>query len=76
MGLKQEKAKLNTWQISWRLVWLDRAHYLLNAGLWVGVHAFPLLPGLVTKLIFDRLTGNAGLDRGFWLLIALLVGIG
>ena len=76
IGLKQDKTKLNTWQISWRLVWLDRARYLLNAGLWVGVHAFPLLPGLVTKLIFDRLTGNAGLDRGFWLLIALLVGIG
>ena len=67
---------MNTWKISWRLVGLFPGMYAVTAAIWIGVHLLPLLPGLVIKRIFDILTQDAGLDRSFWVLIALLVGIG
>lgn len=67
---------MNTWKLSWRLVALYPKAYSVNAVIWIGVHTLPLLPGLVIKGIFDRMSGDTGLEDGFWVLIALLVGIG
>ena len=67
---------MSTWNTSWRLVWHDPKNYLLNALMWTGVHAFPLLPGLVIRQIFNALTGEATLRWDYWALLALLVGIG
>jgi len=67
---------MNTWQASWRLVMLQPRQYLLASLLWAGVHLAPLLPGLITRELFNQLTGGAGLDTTYWILIGLLVGIG
>ena len=67
---------MNTWQASWRLVGLYPRRYIINACIWTVLHLLPLLPGLVIKAIFDRLVPGATLDSTFWMLIALLVGIG
>jgi ATP-binding cassette subfamily B protein len=71
-----KKLEMNTWQTSWRLVWMHPPRYLLNALLWAGVHSLPLVPGLIIRQLFNRLTDGAGLGWDFWTLIALLVGVG
>ena len=67
---------MNTWQTSWRPVWLHPPQYLLNAVLWAGVHTLPLVPGLIIRQLFNRLTDGATLGWDYWTLIALLVGVG
>lgn len=67
---------MNTWQASWRLIGLYPRQYVKNSLIWTVLHLLPLLPGLVIKAVFDRLVPGATLDSTFWMLIALLVGIG
>ena len=65
------------WWYLWRLARFRFGLYLLSAFL-VGVfYVLPLIPGLVLRLIFDRLSGSGPLDLGtsIWPLLALLVGI-
>ncbi len=70
------KLQMNTWQTSWRLVWMHPPQYLLNALLWTGVHTLPLVPGLIIRQLFNRLTDGATLGWDYQTLIALLVGVG
>ncbi|MBV7327808.1 ABC transporter ATP-binding protein/permease [Chloroflexi bacterium TSY] len=67
---------VNSWNASWRLVWHRPRRYLLNTLIWGFVMTAPLLPGLVTREVFNSLTGDAPALFGFWTLIALLVVIG
>lgn len=49
----------------------------LGSGLFASIlfYLFPLLPGLVVRQIFDRLTGSAPVSRSLATLLALLAGI-
>lgn len=49
----------------------------LGSGLFASTlfYLFPLLPGLVVRQIFDRLTGSAPVSRSLATLLALLAGI-
>ncbi|HEY3290957.1 MAG TPA: ABC transporter transmembrane domain-containing protein, partial [Anaerolineae bacterium] len=63
------------WWYLWRLARYRFWLYLLSAFL-VGVfYILPLLPGLVLRVLFDRLTASAQVDVNLWSLLALLVGI-
>lgn len=67
---------INTWNASWALVWHRPGRYFLNALIWGLVGVTPLLPGLVTREIFNALTGDAPALFGFWTLVAILAAIG
>ncbi|MCL4868826.1 MAG: ABC transporter ATP-binding protein/permease [Anaerolineae bacterium] len=67
---------MNTITASLKLIRQRPWLFALNAFLWMVIHTAMLWPGLVTKLIFDRITGNAAASFTIWALIALLVGIG
>lgn len=69
-------AGLPTWRYVARLV-RYRPWLYLTSGLLASVmfYLFPLLPGLVVKRVFDKLTGEAVVSLGLWTLLALLAGI-
>ncbi len=62
------------WYI-WRLATFRPLLYLLS-GLLASFmfYVFPLVPGLIVREFFDRLTGDARVGLGPWTLIALLIG--
>lgn len=66
---------MNIWQAGAGLIKDRPKLYILNALAWTAIHAVPLLPGLVTREIFNTLSGEATVDLGLWGLVALLVGI-
>ncbi len=74
--LGQPPLILNPWRYLWRLA-------MYRPGLWVtsGIFAstmfylFPLVPGLIVREFFDRLSGNAQAGLEVWSLLALLVAI-
>lgn len=47
-----------TLQSMWRLIRYRPMLYTLNAVLWIGVHLFPLLPGLIIQQFFNALSGH------------------
>ena len=67
---------LRPWRYLWRLA-------MYRPGLWVtsGIFAstmfylFPLVPGLIVREFFDRLSANAQAGLGVWSLLALLVAV-
>lgn len=67
---------LPTWRYVLRLATYRPAFYVASA-LFVNltIYLFPLLPGLVTRQIFNRLSGEAPVGGNLWTLLALLVGI-
>jgi ATP-binding cassette subfamily B protein len=67
---------MNTWQVCYRLLRNQPRSYLLNALMWGIFHAMPLLPALITRNIFNQLTGDAAVGWNIPTLLALLVGIG
>src|SRR5262245_8745269 len=66
---------MKTWQMMWHLVRFRPWLYLSSAMLWNLVFVLPLVPGLITREIFNRLTGNEQAGIGLWSLIALLVAV-
>jgi ATP-binding cassette subfamily B protein len=69
-------AGLPTWRYIVRLA-RYRPWLYLTSGLLASVmfYLFPLLPGLVVKRVFDKLTGEATVSLGLWALLALLAAI-
>jgi len=67
---------MNTWQACLQLMRNQRKLYLISALLWGTFHLMPLLPGLLTRAVLDKLTGNATVGWSIGTLLALLVGIG
>ncbi|MEM7125512.1 MAG: ABC transporter ATP-binding protein [Chloroflexota bacterium] len=67
---------VNTWTASWALIWHRPGRYILNAAMWALVGVTPLLPGFVTREVFNVLTGDTPALFGFWTLIAILAAIG
>lgn len=65
-----------TWRYIARLAryrpWLYALSGLLAS---VMFYLFPLLPGLVVKQVFDKLTGEGMVSLSLWTLLALLAGI-
>lgn len=66
---------MSTPQFMWALMRYRLWLYLSNVFLWIGVHTMPILPGLVTRSIFNKMTDSAGVTADLHGLIALLIGV-
>jgi ATP-binding cassette, subfamily B, bacterial len=64
---------MKTYHYIWRLITYRPWLYLANILFWAGVHASPMLPGLITRMFFDQLTGARPASFGLWGIIALLL---
>ena len=64
------------WRVLWRLACYRPLLYA-TSGLLASVmfYLVPLLPGLIVREAFDRLTDGAGMAEGPWLLVGLLAAI-
>lgn len=67
--------RMTTWSFVWRLITFRPWLYAINVLLWMAVHAFPMLPGLVTRSFFDELTEARSGGLSVWLIIALLMAV-
>jgi len=63
---------VTAWRALWRLIAYNRGGYGLNLFLWGLVWTLPLLTGLLTRAVFDRLAAPTA--PAIWWLLALLVG--
>lgn len=68
---------MKTYQHIRRLIAYRPWLYLSGVLLWTAIHVSPMLPGLVTRAFFDRMTGAHATvaGQGLWSLIALLIGV-
>jgi ATP-binding cassette subfamily B protein len=62
-------------RLIWRMIRYRPWLYLFNGVCWTAVHVLPLLVGLVTKLFFDSLTGDAPAGFDVTTVISLLVAV-
>ncbi len=69
-------SSINIWPFIGRLIRYGRGPFALHAVLQVFYLGSRVLPGLVEKAVFDRLTGAAPLAIGLGALIALYVSVG
>ncbi|HEY0738304.1 MAG TPA: ABC transporter ATP-binding protein [Herpetosiphonaceae bacterium] len=64
---------MNPFVASWRMMRWRPWLYTVSFALWVGFYLMPLAGGLITREIFNTLTGDAPATLGVWTLLALLV---
>ena len=63
---------MRTWRFLWGLIRYRPGLYLADVVIWTLFFASPLVPGLITREIFNVLTGDAQATFGVWGLLALL----
>lgn len=59
----------------WRMITYRPLLYLFNGLCWTAVHVLPLLVGLITKVFFDYLSGDAAVGMNMTTIIALLFAV-
>lgn len=64
---------MKTWQLMLALARYRPGLYFINGLLWVSIHLFPILPGLIIKAFFDLITAQEQAGLGVFSLIALLM---
>ncbi len=64
---------MSAWRMLWRLLTYDRRASAVNVTLWGLFWVLPLATGLITRQIFNAISGGAPVS-GIWVLLALLVG--
>ncbi len=64
-----------TFQLLWQMVLYRPWTYLINLLFWTLIYQTPLLPGLITKAFFDRLSGGAEAGLGTWEVVAALAAV-
>ena len=57
------------WQMLKYRPWL----YIINCILWMAIHVFPLIPGLITKKFFDELESSGRINNQVLGLMAMLI---
>jgi ATP-binding cassette, subfamily B, bacterial len=63
---------MNTDQLTLRLVRYRPWFFLGTCVLWSSVHALPVVVGLISRSIFDTLSGTAPASIGIWSLLGLM----
>lgn len=71
--MTKEKEKSQVFKYVWKMIMYRPWFYLLNCTLWVMIHAFPLIPGLITKSFFEVLERSEGINSSILYLLALLI---
>jgi ATP-binding cassette subfamily B protein len=64
---------MTTFRLFWGLFRYKPLLYILNTLAWTLIYLAPILPGLVTKLFFDTLSGSSPYKFGIAAVIALLI---
>ncbi len=64
-----------TWRHAAGVIRANPRSFLASAGFYVGFFTLVLAPGLITRSIFDALSGRAPAGVNVWSLIALVVGL-
>lgn len=67
--------RISTPAVNWQLIRYRPWLMILQIALGIVFMGGELLPGLITKSVFDRLTGDAPASVGVWAFIALLIGV-
>jgi ATP-binding cassette subfamily B protein len=66
---------LKTWFFNWRLIRYSPWLFGIHSAFAILFFAFQVLPGLIEKSVFDRLSGAASATINLWLLISLYVSV-
>ncbi len=66
---------LPTMFFNWRLITYSPGPFMVHSVLTVMGFLFQVLPGLIQKQVFDKITGASAAEVNLWLLIALFVGV-
>jgi ATP-binding cassette subfamily B protein len=66
---------MKTFKLVWRMILYRPLLYVFNGVMWTGVHMLPLLPGLITRLFFNHLTGQSTAGYNVWTIIAMLFAV-
>ncbi len=62
---------MKTLRDTWRLIKYDLPLFLLNVAIWCTFHLLPLGSGLLSRTIFDSLSGQASAGVNVWTALAL-----
>ncbi len=65
---------LSTWQYLWRLIKYRPWLYLADVLVWIVFLFMWMVPGVISKLFLDLLSGEAPLRFGVWGIVALAMG--
>lgn len=66
---------MRTWYYAWRLICARPLTFSCNTFCWLLYANLPLLSGLLTKVLFDTLSGASQPGFSVWTIIAFLVGL-
>ncbi|MBT3265752.1 ABC transporter ATP-binding protein [Candidatus Poribacteria bacterium] len=66
---------MRPWQFIIRLIKFSPGLFTLNLLAWTVFHTIPLATGLISRELFDTLTGNARLGFDLWTLLALIAAV-
>ena len=66
---------MRTLRLAWRLIRYKPRLFILNCIAWCLVIALPIVTGLLTKGVFDRLSGSVRAGEDIWTLVAIMVAI-
>ena len=58
------------------LIARQKGRWLLNAAIWVAIYVMPVIPGLITRAFFDRVSGVSTGGLGIPWLVGLLAAYG
>lgn len=71
--IKDKKEKTPVLKYIGRMIMYRPWYYLLNCVLWVLIHMFPLIPGIITKRFFEILESNGKINNEILGLMALII---
>jgi ATP-binding cassette subfamily B protein len=71
--IKKKKEKTPVLKYIGRMIMYRPWYYLLNCILWVSIHMFPLIPGLITKRFFQVLERSGRVNSEILSLMALII---
>jgi ABC-type multidrug transport system fused ATPase/permease subunit len=66
---------MKTLKLAWSLICYKPRLFILNCIAWCLVIALPIISGLLTKQVFDILSGSARAGTDIWTLVAIMVTI-
>ena len=69
-------ARLPIARLGGSLIARQKGRWALNALIWVAIYVMPVVPGLITRAFFDRISGATTGGFGVPLLVALLAAYG
>ncbi len=71
--IKSKKEKIPVLEYIAKMIMYRPWYYLLNCFLWITIHMFPLIPGLITKRFFEVSEKSGGLNSEILSLMALIL---